>query len=570
MSQVSLFVCAATALLAVGASATTYYVATGGSDANAGTSPSAAFATLQRAANAVGAGDRVIVLSGTFAGFHLGTSGTAAQPIVFQADPAGGAPNPQVVITGNNAFTRRDTINLEGASHVVLEGFTVLGTGDPATHRACIRAVGSAAQLAAHVTVRGCRTDRGGTWGIFTGFVDDVLVERCEASRAAEEHGIYLSNSGDRPIVRECRIFGNHSNGIHLNGDASLGNDGIISGARIERNVIYDNGNGDPRFGAPGGSGINADGVVSSLFVNNLLYGNWRSGLSLYREDGGAPSSGNIVAHNTIVNASPSRWCLNVKNASTGNTAVDNIFYNLDPSRGSIEITSDCLPGFVCDGNALEDRVSLDDQWITLAQWRAASGQDARSFLATPAQLFEAPALDDYRLRDGSPALDRALGTASPSFDLVGTPRPMGARSDVGAYERPICGVASEYGTGLAGAGGLVARLRATGCGAIGLAVTLGVDRGLGGASGVLVVGASAIALPLLGGTLLASPDVPLAHQLAGSTGAIGLGTWSATFELPLDRAMVGRAIHAQALYLDTAAPSGLSMSAGLRLVLGG
>ncbi len=257
--------------MASSATATTYYVSNAGNDANAGTSTASAFATLQRAANVVRAGDRVIVLAGSYVGFHLTTSGTAAQPIVFEADPAGGAPNPQVIVSGVNAFTRRDSINLEGASHVVLQGFTVIGTGDPATHRACIRAVGSASVLAARVTVRDCRMDRGGYWGLLTGFVDDVLVERCEASRSAREHGIYLSNSGDRPIVRDCRIWGNHSNGIHLNGDLSLGNDGTISGALIERNVIYDNGNGDPRFGAPGGSGINCDGVVSSVFVNNLF-----------------------------------------------------------------------------------------------------------------------------------------------------------------------------------------------------------------------------------------------------------------------------------------------------------
>ena len=47
----------------------TYYVATTGSDTAAGTS-AAPWKTLQKAANAVAAGDTVIVRAGTYAGFR--------------------------------------------------------------------------------------------------------------------------------------------------------------------------------------------------------------------------------------------------------------------------------------------------------------------------------------------------------------------------------------------------------------------------------------------------------------------------------------------------------------------
>jgi leucyl-tRNA synthetase len=47
--------------------------------------------------------------------------------------------------------------------------------------------------------------DQCGTWGLFTGFVDDLLIEDNEASRSAQQHGIYVSNSGDRPVVRRTR-----------------------------------------------------------------------------------------------------------------------------------------------------------------------------------------------------------------------------------------------------------------------------------------------------------------------------------------------------------------------------
>ena len=82
-----------------------------------------------------------------------------------------------------------------------------------------------------------------------------------------------------------------------MNGDASQGGDGTISGALVEGNVIYGN-------GAGGGSGINMDGVIDSVVRNNLLYDNHASGISLYRIDGATGSTNNVVVNNTIINAS--------------------------------------------------------------------------------------------------------------------------------------------------------------------------------------------------------------------------------------------------------------------------
>src|SRR5262245_38748916 len=286
---------AALLLLAAAAPAGTYYVSPSGSDQAAGSSTGNAWKTLQHAADSVHAGDTVIVLPGTYAGFNLFTSGAPGAPITFTANPGGFDPNPAVVVNANNAFTNKDRINLEGASWVVIEGFTVIGSGNPATNRACIRAV-----TADHVVVRHNRCDQGGTWGIFTGFVDDFVAEDNEASRSAQQHGIYVSNSGDRPVVRRNVLWANHSGGLHMNGDASQGGDGVISDALVERNVIFDNGDGDPAFGAPGGSAINCDGVQDSIIRNNLLWDDHKTGIALYRIDGGGPSSGNLVHSNTI------------------------------------------------------------------------------------------------------------------------------------------------------------------------------------------------------------------------------------------------------------------------------
>jgi hypothetical protein len=390
-----------------------YFVSTTGDDANPGTS-AAPWRTMQRAANTVVAGDRVNVLPGNYVGFDLRRDGTAAAPITFAAQGT-------VTIDRPNSVTNQDGINLEGADWVVIDGFRVIGLP-----RAGIRSVTNH-----HVTIRNNVGDLNGRWGILTGFSDDLLIEHNVMSRAQAEHGIYVSNSGDRPVIRANAVFGNRANGIHMNGDASLGGDGIISGALVERNVIYDNGLG-------GGSGINCDGVQSSRFVNNLLYRGHAGGISLYRIDGGGPSTGNVVVNNTIVQASDGRWCINIRDGATGNTILNNILWNNHSFRGSISVTADSRAGLVSDYNAVMNRFSTDggNTSITLAAWRSATGQDTHSFTATPAQLFVNAAMDDYHLSATSPAIDAGTSIQAPPIDLEGNARPSGGGIDIGAYER--------------------------------------------------------------------------------------------------------------------------------------
>src|SRR5438067_4596443 len=239
-----------------------YWVKNGGNDAAPGLSPATAWATLGHAAAVVNPGDTVHVLDGSYQGFDLRRSGTAGNPITFLAQ------SPSTLITADNPDTP-DGINVEDAAHIVLDGFTVNDRT-----RAGVRVA-----VSQFVTVRNCHTGNNGRWGIFSGFADDFTIENNEAHHSQAEHGIYVSNSGDRPVIRRNVVHDNHANGIHMNGDLSQGGDGLISGALVEQNVIYGN-------GAGGGSGINMDGVTDSVVRNNLLYDNHASGVSLYRIDG--------------------------------------------------------------------------------------------------------------------------------------------------------------------------------------------------------------------------------------------------------------------------------------------
>jgi parallel beta-helix repeat protein len=412
----------AVGLAATACDAASYFVSTAGNDAWPGTAAQP-WRTLQFAAENVFEGDHVTVRPGNYAGFHLTEdhAGTSAAPIVFFAEPG-------VTINQPNPVRPQHGINLENASHVVIDGFAVSGI-----ERAGVRAVGvDGDSFASFVTIRNVRSYDNGYWGILTGFVNDLVIENNISSGSAVEHGIYVSNSGDRPVIRNNVVFDNHGNGIHMNGDASLGGDGIISNALVSGNVVFDNGLG-------GGSGINMDGVQESRVENNLLYNNHASGISLYRIDGGGGSTGNEVINNTVYQAGDARWALNIQDRSTGNTAFNNILISQSTSRGAIDISPSSLPGFASDYNVVISRFTTNggDSNLSLSQWRAVTGQDAHSQLATAAQLFVNPVAvsGDYHLLATAPAIDEGTSLLAPMFDLDGRARPVGAAIDIGAYE---------------------------------------------------------------------------------------------------------------------------------------
>jgi parallel beta-helix repeat protein len=390
-----------------------YWVATGGRDATGWGSSTRPWATLQYAANQIRPGDTVHVRDGEYEGFDLRRGGTREALVCFKAE------GKTVRIVRRNRKTP-DGINVEGAGYVIIEGFVV-----NEMPRAGVRGA-----LSPHLTIRLIHADRNGSWGILTGFCDDVMVVNNVVSNCVREHGIYVGNSGDRPIIRGNVSKGNRSCGIHINGDQSQGGDGIISGAVVENNLIYGN-------GRAGGSAINCDGVQDSTIRNNLLYDNHKSGISLYREDGAAGSKSNRVINNTIVMPRSARWAVNIKDGSTGNVVRNNILFHEDRSRGSINIDAGSLPGFQSDFNIVVDRFSPDDgdQVMSLSRWQSTTGLDRHSIVATPQRVFVSPDASDFRLKDDSPAIDAADPSVAPPHDLEGRPRPVGSRPDIGAFE---------------------------------------------------------------------------------------------------------------------------------------
>jgi parallel beta-helix repeat protein len=396
-------------------SQTTYYVSVNGDNNNNGLTINTAFATLEYASNIVSAGDSVLVLPGSYTGFDIRTSGTSTQPIVFKVL------SNDVIINVRNPITT-DGINIEGADWIEIHGFNVINQP-----RAGIRIV-----LANFVKIKNNTCSNNYKWGIFTGFTDDILIESNSCSYSQDEHGIYVSNSSDRPTIINNHSFNNNGCGIHMNGDLSMGGDGIISNATIAGNIIHDNGVG-------GGSAINMDCVQDSKIFNNLLYNNHASGIAMYKIDGAEGSKNNKVFNNTILHPSDGRWAILIVDGSTGNTIYNNILINKHSFRGSIAIDAASTIGFVSDYNLLVNRLSNDDgsSNMSLTSWQAL-GYDINSQIALPEnQLFVNHNIGNFYLLPSSQPINIGTSLVSPivNIDIAGVFRPQGSGYDIGCYE---------------------------------------------------------------------------------------------------------------------------------------
>jgi hypothetical protein len=394
-----------------------WYVSPSGNDSSPCTQASPC-RQISQALTIVQPGDTIFVADGTYNAFTVNSlNGTATNPITIQAL----AQNAQILpVTGV-----RDTIFVTFSSYIVLDGLRSFDA-----NRSAIRIDNSP-----NVTVQNGVYGNNAEWGIFTDFSNNSLIRNNECYGSVAQHGIYVSNSSQSPIVRANWLHDNAGAGVQLNADVTQGGIGLISGALIEDNVIYNN-------GSAGGGAINLDGVQYSTIQNNLLYNNHASGITMFQQDGAAGPVGDLVYNNTIDMASDGRWDLVVSSSVGGNTVRDNILYNENSGHGGIQYAdatdvanTDSDYNIFGGGNSA---ITPDDgtTFLTLAEWQS-QGHEAHSFVATPASLFVNPSTGNYHLLAGSPAIDKGQTLATVAADLDGEKRPQGAASDIGCYEFP-------------------------------------------------------------------------------------------------------------------------------------
>jgi parallel beta-helix repeat protein len=416
------------ALVPLELAASTYYVSPTGNDGNPGTA-SHPWQTIQKAAVTVQAGDTVIIKDGVYGGgISVEQPGSATAPIVFRAEGQG------AIIDGSGG--KRDAFFIDGyaLNPVYWQGADMYLTVQGLTIKNATRA-GLRISCAHHVSVLNCTLQDNGTWGIFTDFSNYSVLQGNRCSGSKEQHGIYVSNSSDYPVIRNNVVFNNNDCGIQINADPSTvpEGDGICTGALIENNIAYGNGQG-------GGAAINLASVRKSVVRNNLLYNNYAGGIAGWG-DGNGPAWGcknNQICNNTIYfRSAEGRWAISLKEGSTGCVVRNNILCG--GARGGFEFdNTGTLAGLQMDYNLFYSAdlgplvVAREDtnEWITLSQWQAVAGQDGHSFGAAPVAVFVNYPAADFHLKAGSPAIN--AGDPAPAYN-----DPDGTRNDLGAYGGP-------------------------------------------------------------------------------------------------------------------------------------
>src|SRR5262245_55701404 len=218
------------------------------------------YSTIQAAVNAAQPGDTVLVFDGTYQAFQVTKSGTSAAPIVITAQ----ANDATITSSGSSG----DGILLSNVSYITLQGFRIQNS----TRRCISGSNATPTSPMRGLTVRGNTCTNAGHEGIYISEVSNSLVEDNTVSNPGQDgldrgHGMYLANAGsDNTIIRGNTFTGMNapdSAGLHLNGDLSVGGDGLISGVVIYGNTIY---NGRQ-------NGISMDGVQNTTIQNNLIFG---------------------------------------------------------------------------------------------------------------------------------------------------------------------------------------------------------------------------------------------------------------------------------------------------------
>ncbi len=426
----------ATAAVTVKVLPLTYYVASKGSDANDGRSFTTAWATLQKAALTMVAGDTVTVGAGTYdAVVNVTTSGTASYPITFQA-----ATGAQPIVQGFQIV----------ANYIKVIGFEITNHNMTAPAGFGVYLVGSNAYIADNyihdLYFEGVMMSGDGDPNSAATSNNDLVNNRflhCEMAAAHIEGRNNLVEDNDVAGTVQYPPGGPVRAGADADGFRFFG-----SGHVFRRNYIHDIDSGAPENPDPHTDCFQTWGPAANITIERNLCAwpvadNDDDNEVAMLESRSGPTSGVTFRNNVFVtmhqgiDVSGANAISVLNNTFVGILAegvilsgapssriINNIFYDVgsgqdsyicaDPvSRGSMtaETNDQFAPGgavgIYCGG---APHITLDP-------------------------LFTNRSALDFRLKSNSPLID--LGTTLPQVtnDYDGVHRPQGPRYDIGAFE---------------------------------------------------------------------------------------------------------------------------------------
>jgi hypothetical protein len=359
------------------AMATTYYVATTGSDSNAGTQTAPFRHLTKGAATATQPGDTVIVMDGTYDNegvvapnyvVTLYYSGTSGNPITIKAQNRGkailDAMNTSTTTSCNGASSY---FNLHNASFIVIQGFVI--------QRSCDMGIQS--NDAAH----------------------DIVIKWNE-----------IRNIANRTVTDQMG-----RNGIFVNSSEY--------NFTFDGNSWHDIGRTDGQTTLHFDHGIYAH-AQNVTIINNLFYNNNR-GWSIQLADG---ASNWLVANNTFAFG-----CANGEAGQImfwGNnlniTLRNNIFYN--PNSSALTRYAATTTGSIFDHNLVYGVSSVisDSTGFTIG---------TNQIGPNPSFVNASSAPYDFHTQAGGAGIDAGMNLAQVPIDIDSHIRPQGASTDMGATE---------------------------------------------------------------------------------------------------------------------------------------
>ncbi|MBN1873183.1 MAG: CotH kinase family protein [Anaerolineae bacterium] len=208
--------------------------------------------------------------------------------------------------------------------------------------------------------------------------------------------GIELSSMITPAVLLDNHIYNITDDCLDLNHSSAI----------LERNVVHHCGDKGISIGEP----------ASTTLVNNLVYECWgnpddpdRTGFGIALKDG----TTSRLINNTLVN---NRHGLGLYEMHAGMGGATAIVTNTIIWRNNTDVA-------VRDGSSLQMSTS-----IVGGGWPGTDNLDRDP-------LFRDPSMHNYRLREGSPAIDSGSPVGAPLLDVQGVPRPKGEGVDRGAYE---------------------------------------------------------------------------------------------------------------------------------------
>lgn len=463
-----------------GAQANIFYVATDGSDQSGDGASTTPWATITHAVDSVPDGSTILVRPGTYTG-RVRLRQTFTQGIVIRSEIPYLAKlrNSSTVVTcfyGQGIIVEGFDIahSGPGAGALVIQIQDLIGEpgGDDRVGRITLRnnilhdsynndilKINNGAE---HVLVEGniFYNQTGSDEHIDINSVTDVVVQdnvffndfagsgRVNGNNTSSYIVIKDSNADHDTVIGSERITVRRN--VFLNWEGSTGANFVLIGedgkpyyeaedVLVENNLLLGNSSNVMRapFGVKGGKNI--------LFRNNTVVGDLPSLAFVMRlnSEGSNPPNENIQFFNNIW--SDSTGTMGAENPSRPNDFSDtppgqtvsfqlqnNLFWN---GGGSIPFDSNELINYTDDAAGLIDDPNLPEQTnVTLPRWDPNRVRFADGSL-TIRQAFERLVIT-YGVPTGeSPIIDAADPGFSPSEDILGNPRPIGATQDIGAVE---------------------------------------------------------------------------------------------------------------------------------------